>query len=81
MWLLSIFGVKANRGPKGGLGFLRFLGSLYKSWRLVRVGAKVVADKVKEIVCVGVWVVDFGLLDIYCKSWSWVYVGVKRSYG
>ena len=46
---LWVFGVKPNRGPKGGLGCLRFLGSLYKSWRLVRVGAKVVADKVKEM--------------------------------
>ena len=56
---LWVFGVKPNRGPKGGLGFLRFLGSLYKSWRLIRVGAKVVVYKVKEVVCVGVWVVAF----------------------
>ena len=35
-------------GSERGLGCLRFLSSLYKSWRLVRVGVKVVADKVKE---------------------------------
>ena len=54
---------KVNAGLKVGPGFLRFLSSLHKSWRLVRVGAKVVVDKVKEIVCVGVWVVDF------CPFW------------